>query len=297
MLLPVPALTLTHAPPTRIVASNISTALVVESDADWDLRIRHSMQPLATGIRALVDWPFTIEHQNVDLQIFPYGDSWDVIWIGHCGSNRDGNVRAYAWNDTSVPPRDREYWFDMGLGDEQYVPGTRSVFQFGRTTCSTGYAVSNQGAKKLVEYFKDTDDNLDLKLSSVCSGRADMTCLGVWPQIITAANTKSNIAHDGNGDQTSPNPGDEKVRPGPALQYSARVNSELILDSGGYVPQPEWLAEWDTCWGLNPTKNGTWDMMKLNQTSGEPVFDLKKAEDEEKKDKSDRRTRRILLHS
>lgn len=98
-----------------MIANNVSSALVLESDADWDVRIHEIMQPLAKGIQTLVDWPFTIEHHNVDQQLFPYGDSWDIVWIGHCGSNHDGNVRAYAWNDTSVPPEHREYSFDIGL--------------------------------------------------------------------------------------------------------------------------------------------------------------------------------------
>ena len=281
-----------------MVASNISSALILESDADWDLRIRDSMQPLATGVRTLVDWPFTIEHQNVDPQIFPYGDSWDIIWIGHCGSNHAGNVRAYAWNDTSVPPKDREYWFDLGLLDEQYVPGTRSIFQFGRTTCSSGYAISNQGAKKLVDYFTETDENLDLKLSAVCSSRVDMTCLGVWPQLITAVDSKSNIDHGDNSDETSPNPKNQKIQPGPAIQYSARVNAKQIMQAAsGYVPQRDWLGEWDTCWGVNPTKNGTWDMMKINQTSGEPVFQTTQggaADGEEERKESSSRIRRAV---
>ena len=276
-----------------MVANNVSSALVLESDADWDIRIHDIMQPLAKGIQTLVDWPFNIEHHNVDQQLFPYGDSWDIVWIGHCGSSQDGNIRAYTWNDTSVPPEHREYTFDTGLSEEQHIPGTRTVFQFGRTTCSTGYAISNQGAKKLAEYFKDSDENIDLKLSSICSGRPDMTCLGVWPQVVTAANTKSNIDHSGSGDQTSEDPGDKKVEAGPAIQYSARVNSQQILKAGGYVPRKDWLGEWDTCWGVNPTKNGTWDLMKVNQTSGDPIFDLKK--DQEEKEKSNSRVRRALL--
>lgn len=264
------------------------------------------MQPLGKGIQVLVDWPFTTEEQHVDQQLFPYGDSWDIIWIGHCGSSRDGNVRAYTWNDTSVPPEDRESTFDIGLSSEQHMPGTRTVFQFGRTTCTTGYAISNRGARKLAEYVKESDDNIDLKLSAVCSSRPDMTCLGVWPQIITAAETASNIDHSASedGDDGSPEAEGEaeapKVEAGPALQYSARVNAHQILRAGGYVPKKQLLGEWDTAWASNPAKNGTWDMMKINSTSGEPIFDWQEKEEEEEKKKkeqakSNSRVRRALL--
>ena len=76
----------------------------MESDADWDMRVKEILPPLARGIRELVDWPFDRSHHVLDPQIEPYGDTWDVLWIGHCGSNHDGNTRIYSWNDTTVPP-------------------------------------------------------------------------------------------------------------------------------------------------------------------------------------------------
>lgn len=170
------------------------------------------MPQLAYGIRMLVDWPFEKPHHTQDARIEPYGDTWDIVWIGHCGSNHQGNTRIYSWNDTSVPPEDKEYIFDIGLTKEQHVPGTRTVFQFGRTTCSTAYAISLQGAKKLVEYFKQANRNLDLHLSEVCTGgNSDLTCLGVWPQLITASKSESNIDHNAGqstGTGTGLNPGE-----------------------------------------------------------------------------------------
>ena len=88
----------------RMISHNISTALILESDADWDMRIKTIMPRLAEGIKVLVDWPFNRPHHVIDPRIEPYGDSWDVLWIGHCGSNHDGNIRMYSWNDTTVPP-------------------------------------------------------------------------------------------------------------------------------------------------------------------------------------------------
>ena len=87
-----------------MISHNISTALILESDADWDMRIKTIMPRLAKGIKALVDWPFNKPHHVIDPRIEPYGDSWDILWIGHCGSNHDGNIRMYSWNDTTVPP-------------------------------------------------------------------------------------------------------------------------------------------------------------------------------------------------
>ena len=90
-----------------------------------------------------------------------------------------------------------------------------------------------------------------------------MICLGIWPQIFTAANTVSNIGHSGHGDKA---PGDEeeegeKPKPGPGIQFSARVNAEVILRDG--KGQDEWKAEWDSMWAA---RNGSWAEVKLNRT-------------------------------
>lgn len=89
---------------SRMISHNISTALIVESDADWDIRLKDIMPQVAQGVKTLVDWPFNKPHHIQYPAIEPYGDTWDVLWIGHCGSNHDGNIRIYSWNDTSVPP-------------------------------------------------------------------------------------------------------------------------------------------------------------------------------------------------
>lgn len=162
-----------------MITDSVSTALILESDADWNIRIKTIMPGLATGIRAIIDWPFTSPHHTQDSSITPYGDGWDILWIGHCGSNHDGNIRSYYWNDTTVPPKTEEFMYDFGPTKEQHVPGTRAVFQFGRTTCTSGYAISRPGAIKLVQYFREGNENLDIRLSSVCRKCPDMTCLGV----------------------------------------------------------------------------------------------------------------------
>jgi len=197
-----------------MIAHNISTALIMESDADWDMRIKEIMPQLAQGIKALVDWPFHRPHHTQDVRIEPYGDTWDIVWIGHCGSSHKGNTRIYSWNDSSVPPENREWRFAGGLTEQQHVPGTRTLYQFDATVCSTAYAISLQGATKLARYFKVANKNLDLQLSDFCTGTArgiaDMVCLGVWPQIITNSQSRSNIEHQ-NGAKT---PSDSGFKPG-----------------------------------------------------------------------------------
>lgn len=145
------------------------------------------------------------------------------------------------------------------LTDEQHMNGTRTVFQFGRTICSTAYAVTLQAAIKLVEYYETVDANLDEMLNWVCSHKVDLVCLGVWPQIMTAAETKSNIDHNGDEDVTKAGDHDDRpviVHPGPAIQYSAWRNARQIIDKG--VGSADWIAEWYGSWAV---KNGDWEFI------------------------------------
>lgn len=88
-----------------------------------------------------------------------------------------------------------------------------------------------------------------------------MVCLGVWPQIITPANTKSNIDHTGNG-VGGVHGGKKKqplmVLPGPAIQYSARKNAKGVMEEGW--GRAEWFGEWDTSWEVNGS--GYWEIVQ-----------------------------------
>ena len=215
----------------------------MESDADWDMRIKDIMPKFATGVRNIIDWPFEIPHHTEDPRVRPYGDSWDILWIGHCGSSAgEGSIRSYVFNDTSAPPLQYEHILDGGLGSDQHPPGTRSVFKFGRTTCSTAYAISLEGARKAIGYFEQTDGNLDLRLSEVCGRKMDMMCLSVWPQIITPAVTGSNIDHGNTGDFHEGHV--DTVLPGPGQQFSARVNAKKVLEEG--IGKEKWVWQWNT---------------------------------------------------
>lgn len=249
----------------RIVAERISSAVVMESDADWDLRITDIMTGVGEGVSNIVDWPFNppnttaipVPDPSPIHRPSPYGDKWDIIWIGHCGAYSHGDGRIYEVNDASVPPEDYEYTFGSGPTEEQHRHGTRTVFQLRGAVCSTAYAISYHGAVKLVDYFKETDSNIDLALGWFCDHKVDMACVGVWPQVITAASTKSNIEHpDG---EVAGSGYKEEASPGPALQYSARVNSQAVIQGFG---EDHWKPEWNSTWAM---KNGNWSLVSFQE--------------------------------
>ena len=146
---------------TRIIAENVESALIIESDADWDLRIKETLQGVASASKRLLDWPFDAPTRP---GVFPYGDKWDIIWIGHCGAANHDNHRIYSFNDSSVPPEDFEFVFAGVPKEEQHRPGTRSVFPVGATTCTTAYAISKAGAVKLEKEFRQGSDNVDIRM-------------------------------------------------------------------------------------------------------------------------------------
>ncbi|OJD34676.1 glycosyltransferase family 25 protein [Diplodia corticola] len=102
----------------RIVEQNLTSALILEDDADWDLRIKSQLRDFARASQMLVQplsgkpdqfldptHPSPAAGQEQEPQNFmldeysdngelmaepttsPYGDidRWDVLWLGHCG--------------------------------------------------------------------------------------------------------------------------------------------------------------------------------------------------------------------
>lgn len=58
-----------------MVHNGLSSALVFEDDADWDLGLRAQLVELAKGTR------FVLGDSDQNRRS-PYGDKWDLLWIG-----------------------------------------------------------------------------------------------------------------------------------------------------------------------------------------------------------------------
>ena len=106
----------------RMLDHDISSVLIMESDVDWDMRIKAAMYGLTGGVRAIADWPFVdhaltpYEGQFVDPPVAtphsPYGDNWDILWLGHCGANGGEDPRYYMYHDPSAGERRRAWTYD-----------------------------------------------------------------------------------------------------------------------------------------------------------------------------------------
>lgn len=110
-----------------VIESGLASVMIMEDDADWDIRLLSQMVEFSKGVRYISDVPLE-DHQES-----PYGDDWDILWPGHCGeaelpwaSNRDGtDERLYIINnDTTVAPK--EHLTELHLLRE-YPEGVRIV--------------------------------------------------------------------------------------------------------------------------------------------------------------------------
>ncbi|KAM0714709.1 hypothetical protein Q7P37_009760 [Cladosporium fusiforme] len=210
-----------HLTLDSIVERKVTSALVLEDDIDWDIRIKSQMATFAKAAKSLTvprrpvgsqldetyPSPDTDQGQN-DLDLddcpameptdSPYGDTsiWDVLWVGHCGCRfpRAGDLgtprsRIVISNDKTVPEHrhlDMEFGTDELL--KEYPVHTRVVSRARTNTCSLAYGVSQAGARRLLYELGIHKMNapFDLMLRSICDGGDDRepgTCITVQPQL------------------------------------------------------------------------------------------------------------------
>lgn len=141
---------------SSIVENQISSALIMEDDMDWDAHLKSQLQGVARGARRI--FPEPSRHPNS-----PYGDNWDILWLGHCGEPFPENLEENSGleesarlkmatkylirDDSTVPPQSQvSHLVDWGLFPAQ----TRIVHMSAAPICSFAYAVSQKGARKLL---------------------------------------------------------------------------------------------------------------------------------------------------
>lgn len=151
----------------RFLDSGAETALFLEDDVDWDIRLRTTQAPLvSSAVRQLLGSP----QLGRDARQYPYGDpkSWDLLYIGHCGDYwhgmdvefTDGHVKPkdlaktphVAFADSTMLHSDSLHPFTASLlknlGVDEY---TRLVHRSVFPLCTFGYSLSRAGARRLLE--------------------------------------------------------------------------------------------------------------------------------------------------
>ncbi|KAI8951776.1 hypothetical protein F4801DRAFT_578093 [Xylaria longipes] len=160
------------------------------SDADADYR-RAIEEGLERDTIPLPPRLLSSESKHGMRTASPYGDDWDVLWLGHCGASlpaaqqepsalrRDqqfsSSLTISIPGDMTVPAPQHLKPHPFALRDElaeAYPPHTRVVHAADGNVCSLAYAVSQRGARKLLRRVgrEGFVDQWDLMLRDICMG-------------------------------------------------------------------------------------------------------------------------------
>lgn len=251
----------------RLIEENITSALILEDDADWDIRIKHQMSDFAKASRLLLQpllgtpdryldpthpqpqgdeepRDFDIKKDSTsEPSTSPYGDidRWDLLWLGHCGSRfpraSDRNVplgRAVKFADETVPEPQH---VDIQFGDtelvDSYPAHTRVVSRSWLNTCTVGYGLSQAGARRLLyelSVHKMTGQT-DIMFRAFCDGSEERpvhTCLTVQPQLFQHHRPVGNKSSF--SDISEPRTDYNEQAFTKNVRWSTRVNFRKLLD-------------------------------------------------------------------
>lgn len=172
---------------SKVVEENLSSALIFEDDVDWDFFIKQQLADFAVGSRVVQgDDPSGSRIES------PYGSDWDLLWHGHCAQNVNQNASHYYLIDDDVT-----VGLDSKLAKHLFNPkqpfdefnqtGSRFIYQSGGGTCTTGYAVSARGARKMLAAMslRSLNEPYDDMMSDFCKNKLAVPgqCIAVWPPL------------------------------------------------------------------------------------------------------------------
>ncbi|KAI1261444.1 hypothetical protein F5Y18DRAFT_440544 [Xylariaceae sp. FL1019] len=240
----------------EVVRRNLSSALIMEDDGDWDVRIRDQLQNFALASYALTQPLVAPKEDKYGDTTYPKSPNESIMSIPDLDF---GNLPATVAPVNSpyeidVIPKGRVVHFDETVPErghlwtitnpndlkDQYLDHIRITHHVQEGRCSLAYAVTQNSARKLLYEIglKDPTDPFDIMLSWFCEGtgrpnRGYHNCLTATPspfQIHLTAGPKSyasDIADHGEGDQGE---GTTMVR------MSVKMNAAALLDGRTDLP-------------------------------------------------------------
>ncbi|KAL4882886.1 hypothetical protein BJY04DRAFT_186242 [Aspergillus karnatakaensis] len=264
----------------RIIKDHLASAIIMEDDADWDVTLKTQLQSFALSVRTLQSQaPVTNPEADTDADTAaagnpnpdpnsnsPYGNNWDILWLGHCGIEcHPPSTTPYTLtpNDPTVPPPDHflPYWRDEP--PHSRPPTARMTCAITDGVCSLVYAVSLRGAQRILAALSvnpsglaeqiDIGAQFDVSLGRMC-GAGYLRCYAPYPALTGGYKAAGSAAKgsDINGPDVEGEDGDvtegETEGEGVVVQepfshgvmYSTMLNIKRILAGEETV-----LATWD----------------------------------------------------
>jgi GR25 family glycosyltransferase involved in LPS biosynthesis len=276
--LPIHVRRLTY-PVHRIVHRNLTSALILEDDVDWDIRFRDQLHDFALSAHALTQplrgrpgvytdptYPIPSDDSSKSVPELdfhhlpatippitsPYGDNWDLLWVGHCGmhfpfpdSRTVPKARIIRLNDNTVAPKKNLWTFNIPFTlKESYPEHTRAYHHVQEGVCTLGYALSRRGAQKLLYEvgLKDVDTAYDLLLRAYCEGdrgrKAGRQCLTTQPSLFHHHRPAGRV---GDMSDISDHGGEWREKAvTDMVRWSVRLNAEALMEGReeeGFVDQ------------------------------------------------------------
>ena len=247
----------------RIVKEGLGSALILEDDADWDVRIVQQMQQFAVATRdVLAQKPHSTNPTRPHADS-PYGDDWDLFWIGHLGGWPPAADQPFAiiHGDDSVPPAFDNVRLTRSIPKDSkpcvgpcLEPDERIVQEGGSPVCTVGYAVSQQGARKMMarlgaSSLVDLDAQIDPQMTRMCRGDQhkygaggvdSIRCLVPSPAYIKPHKARGPTR--GDSDIQNKSSSDfRKVGLSQGLVWSTRLNFGNLVD--GKVMESQYLQD------------------------------------------------------
>jgi hypothetical protein len=163
----------------------------MEDDTDWDVSIKAQLQIFAHAVRALQPQ----DSRNAPTQS-PYGDDWDILWLGHCGVSCRTDMPFYLTpNDPTIPMPHHflPLWRDPPTFEGYERPDhSRLACTASDAVCSMLYAVSYSGAQRILAALSvnpsglaeeiDIGAQFDVSVGRMC-GNGYLRCFAPYPSI------------------------------------------------------------------------------------------------------------------
>ncbi|KAI9800393.1 MAG: hypothetical protein M1825_004163 [Sarcosagium campestre] len=221
-----------------IVRENLTSALIMEDDVDWDIRLKSGLTDFAQGVRYLQGTPKDAVLES------PYGDDWDILWIGHCGESfpKDDDRVFEIKNDPLVPAKKHmSQYKDLKA---RFPDHTRVIHKAKGPICLFGYALSQRGAQKLLWSIsvKGLHGFIDNEMAGVCAGNGQVNtkCYSSQPTYIRTHRAAGSTLKD--SDNVDPHTLANKVREKGStndVRWSVRMNIAKLLrgETSGFEDQ------------------------------------------------------------
>ncbi|KAF2813133.1 uncharacterized protein BDZ99DRAFT_517419 [Mytilinidion resinicola] len=160
-------------------AATHATSLILEDDADWDIGIRLEMPIIAEAVRNLTRYKTPVQEPGQPaFHMPPYGTEWDVLWLGHCGENVVYDPKPITFADPTVPPYINS-WEGAVSPDPKH---TRWIHFSAGPICTYAYAITAEGAKKILTRDDHGSEGFDIWLHIRCKGQ-ELRCVSVNPEL------------------------------------------------------------------------------------------------------------------